>query len=440
MRNNSFLIVVLMLITSGFFTSGVQGQTYEEKRQQILNQQTNTRAEINVLNARIKTYEERVNQAENRYEELYGQFENLNRLIALQDDKIDNLEEEQQHIQEEIRLTEEEITLREKDLKLLIDNYKEILLYTYKNGRTSNLELILASKSINQMLVRSYYLQKLEDQKAKQADQIKVRQRELENIKEDLQQSHFKNQLVLDEIRDEKSKLSDQQTVQRQNVEKIKAESSDLLTELRKYREEKENLENNISSLIAEEERLREAENERLARLAEARKIADASRRAEEVAKYSTPTNAAFVSDERLSVYEQNFLVSKGNLPWPVSSSTISQRFGSTRNPLYGTRTEHLGINIVTDAGTDVKAIAEGYVINITPVPGYGNVVLVNHGNYYTVYGNLSQIDVNRNDVVTNGTIIGKSGTEFSEMGETVFFSVRKNKIWLNPEEWLSAK
>lgn len=441
MRKNSFHIVLLMmLLTSGTLSQPVQAQTYEEKREQILNQQTNTRAEINVLNARIKTYEERVNQAENRYEELYDQFENLNRLIALQDDKIDNLEEEQQHIQDEIRLTEEEIDLREKDLKILIDNYKDILLYTYKNGRTSNLELVLASKSINQMLVRSYYLQKLEEQKTKQAEQIRVRQEELGEIKDELQQSHFKNQLVLDEIRDEKFKLSDQRSIQQQNVEKIKEESTDLLTELRKYRQEKENLENNISSLIAEEERLREAENERLARLAEARKIADASRRAEEVAKYSTPANAAFVSDERLGVYEQNFLVSKGNLPWPVGSTTISQRFGSTRNPLYGTRTEHLGINIVTDGGTDVKAIADGYVINITPVPGYGNVVLVNHGNYYTVYGNLSQIDVNRNDVVSSGTVIGKSGTEVSEMGETLFFSVRKNKIWLNPEEWLSAK
>jgi septal ring factor EnvC (AmiA/AmiB activator) len=290
------------------------------------------------------------------------------------------------------------------------------------------------------MLVRSYYLQKLEEQKAKQADQIKVRQDELEDVKEDLQQSHFKNQLVLNEIRDEKTKLGDQQAVQRQNVEKIKAESTDLLTELRKYREQKENLEQSFASLISEEERIREAENERLARLAEARKIADASRRAEEVAKYSASSTNNFVSDETLKTFEQNFSVLKGKLPWPVTSTTISQKFGVTRNPLYGTQREHPGINIVTNPGEEVRVVSDGQVIAVQPVPGYGNVVFVKHGTYYTAYGNLSEIDIASQSVVEAGTIIGRAGTQISEMGETLFFMVRKNKTDLNPEDWLSAK
>ncbi|GAB5410191.1 MAG: peptidoglycan DD-metalloendopeptidase family protein [Balneolaceae bacterium] len=439
MIKKASLFTFSFLMIAGLLASSLLArQTYEEKRKKILDEQNNTRAEINVLDARIKTYEQRINQSQNKYQELYKQFENINRLISLQDNKLGTLELEQGQIQEEIQITEEEIDLRERELEQLIQNYKDILLYTYKNGRTSNLELVLSSESINQMLVRSYYLQKLEEQKVKQAEQIRFQRADLEVIKDDLQQSHFKNELVLDEIRDEKVKLSSQQTVQRQSVEKIKAESTNLLSDLRRIRQQKENLEQSFSSLIADEDRIREAENERLARLAEARNIADAARRADEVAKYSTPVTTSFVSDETLLAYEQNFAASKGSLSWPVNSTTVSKKFGITRNPLYGTRTEHPGINIVADPGTDVRVVSDGYVFAIQPTTGYGNTVFVKHGSYFTVYGNLSEINVQNSSILKAGTVIGKSGTDSSELGETLFFMVRKNNTNLNPQDWLS--
>ena len=438
-RSQLTYFLVLLCPMLGYSSLG-QAQTYEEKRQKILDEQVNTRAKINVLDARIKNYEQRIGQSQSRYEELYKEYQNINRLISLQDNKLDNLETEQGQIQEEINITEDEIDLRQRELDQLIQNYKDILLYTYKKGKTSNLELVLSSKSINQMLVRSFYLQKLEEQKVKQAEQITIRRIDLEGIKEQLQQSHFKNELILDEILSEKSKLSDQQVTQRQNVEKIKAQSDDLLAELRKTRKEREDFGNSLSSLIEEEDRMRQAENERLARLAEARKIADTARRADEVAKYSTPVISSFVSDETLLAYEQNFAASKGQLDWPVNSTTISKRFGIIRNPLYGTRTEHPGINIVTDSGTDVRVVADGYVFAIQPLPGYGNVVFVKHGSYYTAYGNLSEINVQNSSNLRAGTIIGKSGTQTSDLGEALFFMVRKNNTYLNPEDWLSAK
>jgi len=433
MIRNVSLVVLIFLLFGGF----VNAQTYDEKRQQIINRQTNTRAEINVLDARIKTYQDRIKQTENRYEEMYRQFENVNRLISLQDDKISSLEREQQQIQEEIELTEGEITLREKELNQLKQNLRDILLYTYKNGRTSNLELIVTSSSINQMIVRSYYLQKLEEQKEKQAEQIGIRQIELESVKGNLEEIMIRNDIVLGEIKDEKTELRGQQSVQRNNVEKIKAESTDLLSELRRIRQQRENLESSFSSLISEEDELRKAENERIQRLAAARNIADAARRAEEIAKYSTPTLTSFVSDETLAAYETNFAASKGNLSWPVNSTTVSKKFGISRNPLYGTRTEHPGINIVADPASEVRAVADGYVIAIQPTPGYGNTVFVKHGSYFTVYGNLSQINVQNSSILRAGQVVGLSGTEDSELGETVFFMVRKNTTDLNPEDWL---
>ena len=117
------------------------------------------------------------------------------------------------------------------------------------------------------------------------------------------------------------------------SAERLKAESTTLLDELRQVQSQKENLETEFSSLIAEEDRIRELENERLRRLEEARTIADAARRAEEVEKYSTPTRACYVSEESLKADEENCTGAKGQLAWRVGGTTVARKVGSTRNP-----------------------------------------------------------------------------------------------------------
>lgn len=427
------VILLLLLIRS----IPVLGQTYEERRNAVLEKQAETRSEIEELSSRIQAFEQQIDATENEYSKVFQQYEQLNKMIALQDNKIRSLEGEQRHIQEEIDLIEDQIELRERELQKTLQNFREILRYSYMNNRISELELILSAESMNQMLRRAYYLNKLEDHKRKQRNEIVLKQQELNLMQTDLEGSLEKNSLVIDEIQQEKGKLNNQRNLQLRSAERLKAESSTLVDELRQVQAQKENLENEFSSLIAEEDQIRELENERIRRLEEARKIADASRRAEEVAKYSTPTRASYVSDETLKAYEQNFSVSKGSLPWPVNSTTVSKKFGITRNPLYGTRTEHPGINIVTREGEEVRVISDGYVFAVQPLPGYGNVVFVKHGSFYTVYGNLSEIYVNSSTILRAGTPIGKAGTKESEMGESIFFAVRKNNTNLNPEEWL---
>ncbi|MEX0608449.1 MAG: peptidoglycan DD-metalloendopeptidase family protein [Balneolaceae bacterium] len=440
MTKSYYLKSILLLLFSVSCVLPGFAQTYEEKRNKILQQQNNTRAEINVLEARIRNFQERVNQAEARFDKSYEQYQSLTSLIALQDDKIQSLQEEQFQITAEIQLTEQEIELRELELQDLIENYKKIILYAYKNGRTSNLELLVTSESINQMLVRSHYLQKFEEQKVKQADQIKKHTKELDEVKKSLNNIHLKNQLVLEEIRDEKDELGNQKQQQEQTVERIKEERSTWLAEIRKSRGELENLESAISSMIAEEERIMESENERLRKLEEARNIADASRRADEVRKYSTPAGREGLSADILLAFENNFAQAKGQLPWPVNSKTVSKKFGRIRNPLYGTVTEHPGIDIVADPASKVRSVADGQVFRIRPLPGYGDVVFMSHGSYYTAYGNLSKVDVEVGSVLKANEVIGLSGTLQSELGEVVFFLIRKGNENLNPESWLGSK
>ncbi|MFA5668038.1 MAG: peptidoglycan DD-metalloendopeptidase family protein [Balneolaceae bacterium] len=435
----SFLHIVLSVCLAFVVLAPTHGQTYEEKRQEIINKQTNTRAEINVLDARIKSYQQRIDETEIKYNKSFKQYESLNTLISLQDDKIKTLEEAKSQIEAEIELTQNEIDKREDELKILIDNYKKILLYTYKNGRSSDLELLLTSDSFNQMIVRSFYLKKFEEFKAKQAKQIRQRKTELDQARISLRQSLNKNVVLLEEIREEKQILNGQRTEQKQTVETIKSQRSDLLAELKKNREQKEALEGAFNALINEEELIRKAEDERLEKLAAARKIADEGLRNTEVARYSKPTVVKrAVSDDMLNTFATSFATKKGTLAWPVNSRTISKKFGKTRNPIYGTETEHLGVNIVAEPRSAVQVVSDGYVFVVSPISGFGDVVFVNHGGYYTAYGNLSQIDVSKNQILKAGDRIGLSGVTNSPLGENLFFMVRKDKTNLNPQDWLS--
>ncbi|HET8865447.1 MAG TPA: peptidoglycan DD-metalloendopeptidase family protein [Gracilimonas sp.] len=403
-------VFIVLLLSVDLFA-----QTYEERREELLQRQQNTRAEINVLEARIKNYQDRVSQTEVRFDRSFEQFQTLNNLIALQDDKIQSLQEEQKQIEAEIKLTETEIELRENELEHLIENYQKIILYAYKNGRSGNLELLLTSESINQMLVRSNYLRRFEEQKNKQTEVIQEAKKELDEVRAGLQDSYQKNQLVLDEIQQEKEKLGNQRELQEQTVEEIKRERSNWLAELQKIREQKENLENTFTNLIVAEEELRDSER----------------------TSTSGITRENFVSDEVLLTYEESFAQSKGVLPWPVNSKTVAKKFGRIRNPIYGSVTEHPGIDIVSDPGSPVSSVSDGYVMEILPIRGYGDVVFVKHGSYYTAYGNLSQIEVRLGEVVGRGDIIGASGTSQSELGEVLFFAVRQGNEFVNPVNWL---
>ncbi|MFN1834881.1 murein hydrolase activator EnvC [Balneola sp. MJW-20] len=435
-----FLFLIALILITGL-NSGLNAQTYEEKMQIIREEQERKRAEINMLEARIRTFQNKVNQTEEEYDKIYKQYQNLNNLIALQDDKIRSLEEEQMQIMTEISLNEEEIEMREAELQELIRNYKEIILYAYKNGRSSNLELLLTSESLNQMVVRSFYLKKFEEQKNKQAEVIRNRKEELSEVRQLLEFSHEKNQEIISEIQEEKTELGDQRKRQARTVESLQEERTKILADLRNARLAKENLDNVMNDLIADERSARDAENERLRKLAEARQISDPDARATEIAKYDTPiADGTLISESTLASFDLAFRNSKGNLPWPVDSRTIAQAFGRVRNPLYGTITEHPGIDIVAEASSEVRSIAEGYVYRVTPIPEYGEVVIVSHGSHYTVYGNLSEIFVNSGTVLRAGDIIGRSGTADSERGEILFFTVRRGTQWLDPITWLSRR
>ena len=439
------LLIFLLLPTLGL----AQAQQFKDLRQELIQKQENTRAEIEDINDQINTYQERLVMAEERYDRLYRQYEDLTRLIALQDQKINKLETELAHIQDEIEITEEEIKHNETELERLIESYKKTLSYVYMHGRSSQLALILSARSFNQMLVRAYYLNKFEEHRQEQARRIKETRKELIATKAQLETAYEKNSSVHDEIQAEKEELAEKRKRQEKNVALLRRDREQIENRLAEARRQKQKLDETLTQLVVEEERvrkqidarIRELEAERKRKLAAAKAIEDEAKRAREVAKYSDPvTRDEYVTEETLSNIEDSFASKKGELQWPVNSSTISEHFGMKRHPVYGTLTENLGVEIVTKPKDIVRVVHPGYVVAVQPLPNYGDVVVVKHGKYITAYGNLSQVMVRKNAVLEAGDIIGLSGDQNSAKGETVFFMVREGNRNLNPEAWLADK
>lgn len=132
----------------------------------------------------------------------------------------------------------------------------------------------------------------------------------------------------------------------------------------------------------------------------------------------------------------------RGSLPRPVGGHfRLKSAFG--RHPLPGlpdVQYDNPGIDIETGAGAQARAVYAGTVSGVYRVPGFGTVVIVSHGNYYTVYGNLASAGVSRGDSVKQGSVVGKvnNDSDNASMGE-LHFEVWKNRDKLNPMDWIGG-
>ncbi len=127
-------------------------------------------------------------------------------------------------------------------------------------------------------------------------------------------------------------------------------------------------------------------------------------------------------------------------MAWPVSSGFISSKFGKHPHPVMkGIMQDNPGVDIQTQKDESVKSVYDGKVIQIAYVPGMYNVVILQHGEYYTVYSRLKEVNVKKGTLVKRAQPLGAVHTDTNGVSE-VHFEVWKNYAKLNPEQWLSPK
>ena len=351
------------------------------------------------------------------------------KVISLLGQEIAAIDEQTEGMEKQIRRLEGE--LKEKQ-----QNYGKSVRSMYRRHSSQDkLLFILSADNFAQSLRRLRYLREYAAWQKKLAADITDKQSEITQKRNELVQTRKEKLALRSEQEQEQHKLQTEEANQQKEVKELNKKKSELQAQLRKKRKQAQQLdrmiEQQIAKEIAEAEAKARAERERLAK-ANKGKATDTERKADVKGGY------AMTKVER--ALSANFAGNRGRLPYPVTGShTIVASFGEQQHEeLKYVRTNNNGIDILTSPGADARAVFNGEVTRIFVVPGFNNSVIVRHGNYLTVYSNLSQVYVKAGDKVSTRQAIGKIFSDTEDGNSTVLhFQLWKEKTKLNPEPWL---
>ena len=370
---------------------------------------------------------------------LTGQIEERKRYILAINNDVETIELELVSLNRQLNSLE-------KDLKEKKKKYEASVQYLYKNKSIEEkLMFIFSAKNLGQTYRRMRYVREYATYQRLQGEEILKKQEQIRKKKAERQQVKAAKEGLLKERENEKAKLEAQEKEKRTLVANLQKKQKGLQSEVNKKRREANQLNARIDRLIAEEiERARKRAAEEARREAAARKKADtngkgASKTGTAAKPKSEPLDAFTMSkaDRELS---GSFVANRGKLPMPISGPyIITSRYGQySVEGLRNVKLDNKGIDIQGKPGAQARAIFDGKVAAVFQLNGLFNV-LIRHGNYISVYCNLSSASVKSGDTVSTKQSIGQIFSDGADNGRTVLhFQLRREKEKLNPEPWLN--
>lgn len=450
---------IIVFLVSGLVAFGQNSS----KVKQLENQRKKALEEIEMTNQLLNETKKTARSSLNRLNLISNQILSRKKVISILNQEIGGIDTQINKMRREVNRLEQELKVKQK-------NYGKSAKGMYKRRKSQDkLLFILSADNFAQSLRRMRYLREFADWQKRQAAEIVVKQREIEEKRSKLEKTRKDKQVLLGSRENENQKLQTEESSQKTEVQQLNKKQRDLQAQLKKKKQQADALNQQIEKQIAieiaraeEEARIarEKAERERAekARLArEAREIRKKQAAAsgkkiveekEEPEPEPEPIRAERVAEvkggyamtreeKKLS---DNFAGNKGRLPFPVTGRhTIVGTFGEQQHQdLKYVRTNNSGIDIQTSPGADARAVFNGEVTRVFVVPGYNNSVIVRHGNYLTVYSNLSQVYVKAGDRVSTRQSIGKIFTDTEDGNATILsFQLWKEKTKLNPATWL---
>lgn len=444
------LWVVIFVCSAGivFAQQSVQVKQLEKQRKEAL-------AAIELTNRLLKETAETAQNSLNRLNLLSQQILSRKKVIGLLNQEIQAIDNQMTGMQREINRLEKELGDKRTNYGKSIKS-----LYTRRSSQ-DKLLFIFSAESFAQSLRRMRYLREYADWQKRQASDIIQQQKEIARKQSELEKTKSEKQSLLGNREEEHKKLQSEEATQKETVQDLNRKQKELRAQLLKKRKQAEALDRQIEKQIAEEiaraEAEARAERERAERERRTREKAAAAAKAEKAAASekaaAETTPAAPIREERVADTKGGYAMTKaekrlsddfagnrGRLPYPVSGRhTVVAIFGEQQHQeLKYVRTNNSGIDIQTSPGGEARAVFNGVVTRVFVVPGYNNSVIVRHGNYLTVYSNLSEVYVKAGDRVSTRQPIGRIFSDTENGNATILhFQLWKEKTKLNPQPWL---
>jgi murein hydrolase activator len=295
--------------------------------------------------------------------------------------------------------------------------YLQLQRFSYLRSLSNNKWVyLLSSQNINILFLRWRYLNQFDQFTKNKKQEFVALQDQLKDSNEFMRSAKDEKgkQLVIEQKTAEELKKELEQS--EKTLQALSKEEEDLKKELERKKIVRGKLNDAIENIIFSQ--LKESKEKTAAR------------------KVSGSDKDKALNTKEVELAE-NFSQNKKRFSWPISSGHIASRFGAQPHPsLKGVTIENNGIDIKSKGGREVKAIFEGEVAGVTKVPGANLMVIIRHGNYYTVYSNLAKVSVNKGSKVGTQQNIGTIANDENGIS-TIHFEIWKDKNNLNPEGWL---
>ena len=275
----------------------------------------------------------------------------------------------------------------------------------YARIQQSPLLFLLSSDSFQQLARRARYLQEFAHFRQQQVRRIERTQAEIDTQNELLQANKNDKQSALSTRKREQENLKRDERKQQNMLSQLKSKEKDLNKQIQQKQKKVNELNKKIDDMVRKE--------------------------AEKASKTTLTKEQQLIAG--------GFEANKGRLPWPVEKGMISGHFGKQQHPVYSQVTiDNKGIYLQTVAGAKARAVYKGEVTSCFMVANT-YAVIVQHGNYRTVYSNLSKLNVKQGDKIETKQVIGTIFTDPEQDQKTeLYFQIYKDRNILNPELWIT--
>lgn len=361
-----------------------------------------------------------------RYVALQSQIERRARLIETIEQQISNAEQG-------IERNSTVIASLTGDIKKMQDEYGRTIRSAFRRKTLSNpLLYILSAESLNQAFRRWLFLRKYDKFRRKQADAIAFTRDMLAKKVSALEETRREKENLLISLRSQKTLLTTEMANKNDLLKTLSQDESRLKSDLQRKQSAHEALNRAIEKVIQEEVRKQ---------VEEARRTRPAA-----PAKPNTSTagtnNATQQQASAPEIVEDNLSMSfrqkRGQLPWPVEDGFVSKSFGRQKHPtLKNIEITNNGIDIRTEESADVRSIFDGKVAGVQFIPGHDYTVIIQHGNYYTVYSNLGETNIAKGDQVRARQFIGRVSNNAITGSSELHFELWNQKERMNPALWI---
>ena len=419
-----FVLNSLIIILFAFNAIGQNKKDLEKKKAQL-------QKEINATNQLL-------NETKKNKKLSLNQLVTLNQKIEIREELITTIAYEVNEINSSINLTNTSINNLKKEIEKLKAEYEKMIYYAYKNQSAyTKLMFIFSAKDFNQAYNRMKYFEQYSEYRKKQALIIQKTQNNLAEKVKELEAKKSELNALLGEKEEEKKTLTIEKSEKEDVLIQLQEKEGQLKADLKKKQEDANKLQKEIKRII--EEVIKRAREEAVlaAKNAKAKNPPNPKNNTtKENPKEVKNENVLTLTPEAQKLSD-NFELNKGKLPWPVAEGVIIEYFGEHDHPvLKGIKVKNDGIDISTKVGSAVRAVFDGEVTGVISIPGAGKAIIVRHGEYLSVYSNLSETNVKKGDKIKTKQNIGTALTD-EDNKTSMELQIWKGSILLNPIGWI---